>query len=336
MPSATVGGIRCNKHIPMKNHLGGITMRFKKALALLCAFSALGAFTACGSDADSSTADSSSSQAEPAVAGSSEDESSVEESSAAESSAEESSAAESSAAEESSAAPAEPADLGPADANAITFDSDSLFTAEAVNDAGAAPIELTIEEVKGDKKLKVHVLKAEGKEDADYEVPKIKFDLPKLLGAENVGKIGHISADFYCNALETWKNDDGSESLVVGNFLGAFGGNIAAVKAYDKEGNVIQNTWANHYEWALDDWENPTNQWRVETDIPALLPANGYASLDGEYYDENGNKLDAKDVCADQNLFIMRWGQKNSVDFYIDNLTFFDKDGKSMPIIFSE
>ena len=309
-------------------------MRFKKALALLCAFSALGAFTACGSDADSSTADSSSSQAEAAVAESSADESSVEESSAAESSAEESSAAESSAAEESSAAPAEPADLGPADANAITFDSDSLFTAEAVNDAGAAPIELTIEEVKGDKKLKVHVLHTEGKE--DFDVPKIKFDLPKLLGAENVGKIGHISADFYCNALETWKNDDGSESLVVGNFLGAFGGNIAAVKAYDKEGNVIQNTWANHYEWALQDWENPTNQWRVETDIPALLPANGYASLDGEYYDENGNKLDAKDVCADQNLFIMRWGQKNSVDFYIDNLTFFDKDGKSMPIVFSE
>ncbi|MBQ8922774.1 MAG: hypothetical protein IJ060_11575 [Oscillospiraceae bacterium] len=310
-------------------------MRIKKALALLLALSAIGAFTACGSDADSKA--DSSSAAESSVEESSEEESSEEESSEEESSEEESSEAESSAEESSEAStPAEPADLGPVDANAITFDSDSLYTAEAVMDAGAAPIELTIEEVNGDKKLKVHVLKAEGKEDDDYEVPKIKFDLAALLGAENVGKIGHLSADFYCNALETWKNDDGSESLVVGNFLGAFGGNIAAAKAYDKDGNVIQNTWANHYEWALDDWENPTNQWRVETDIPALLPANGYASLDGEYYDENGNKLDAADVCADQNLFIMRWGQANSVDFYIDNLTFYDKDGNSIPIVFAE
>ena len=30
----------------------------------------------------------------------------------------------------------------------------------------------------------------------------------------------------------------------------------------------------------------------------------------------------------------MRWGQKNSVDFYIDNLTFFDKDGNAMDVIF--
>ena len=29
----------------------------------------------------------------------------------------------------------------------------------------------------------------------------------------------------------------------------------------------------------------------------------------------------------------MRWGQKNDVDFYIDNVTFYDKDGKSMPVI---
>ena len=65
------------------------------------------------------------------------------------------------------------------------------------------------------------------------------FDLPALLGEENVGKIGHISIDFYCNALDTWKNDDGTEALVVGNFLGALGGNIANAKGYDAEGNLL-------------------------------------------------------------------------------------------------
>ena len=32
----------------------------------------------------------------------------------------------------------------------------------------------------------------------------------------------------------------------------------------------------------------------------------------------------------------MRWGQKNDVDFYIDNITFYDKDGNSMPVLKSD
>ena len=197
-------------------------MRTKKILAILSAIAMMGCLASCGGN--SSTADSSST-AETTTA-----------------------AAETTEATTTAATTTTAEPIPAADAKAITFDTDSLYTAEAVMDNGAAPVELSIEEVNGNKKLKVHVLKAEGKEDADYEVPKIKFDLPALLGAENVGKIGHISADFYCNALETWKNDDGSESLVVGNFLGAFGGNIASDKAYDKAGNLIQNNWANHYE----------------------------------------------------------------------------------------
>lgn len=288
-------------------------MRMRKALALLAALMMAGALASCGKESSETVEESS--VAETTVA----------ETTTAESSEEESS--------EEEKKPAEPKDLGPVDKNAITFEDGNLFTAEAVADSGAAPIELSVVEYQGNKKLLVHVLKAEGKEDADYEVPKIKFDLPALLGAENVGKIGHISVDMYCNALENWVNDDGSESLVVGNFLGALGGNIAGMKAYDKEGNLIQSDWANHYEFKCDDWENPTNEWRIETDIPALLPSNGYASLDGEYYDADGNPLDPAEVCAGQNLFIMRWGQKNSVDFYIDNLTFYDKDGNSMAIV---
>ena len=80
-------------------------------------------------------------------------------------------------------------------------------------------------------------------------------------------------------------------------------------------GNVIQNTWANHYEFAYQDWEHEEGSWRCETDIPALLPANGYAAND-----------------EGTTLVIMRWGQANDVDFYIDNLTFYDKDGNSMPV----
>ena len=87
----------------------------------------------------------------------------------------------------------------------------------------------------------------------------------------------------------------------------------------DEEGNLIQNTWANHYEFAYQDWEHNEGSWRCETDIPALLPANGYAAND-----------------AGTTLVIMRWAQKNDVDFYIDNVTFYDKEGKSMPILKTE
>ena len=73
---------------------------------------------------------------------------------------------------------------------------------------------------------------------------------------------------------------------------------------------------ANHYEFAYQDWEHEEGSWRCETDIPALLPANGYAAND-----------------EGTTLVIMRWGQANDVDFYIDNLTFYDKDGNSMPVL---
>ena len=174
-------------------------------------------------------------------------------------------------------------------------------------------VELSIVDLDGDKKLKVHALREDASK--DYGVVKLVFNLPEMLGVENVGNIGHISVDFTCIANETWKNDDGSESLVVGNFLGALAGNIASEQGKDADGNVIQNTWANHYEFAYQDWEHEEGSWRCETDIPALLPANGYAAND-----------------EGTTLVIMRWGQANDVDFYIDNLTFYDKDGNSMPV----
>ena len=271
-------------------------MKMKKALAMLSALAMLGALVSCGKD----TADSSS------VA-----ETSAPETSAAETSAESS---EETSVEESSVSDPLPRDVGPVDANAITFDDDDLHSAHQMGGGGdECDVELSIVDLDGDKKLKVHALREDASK--DYGVVKLVFNLPEMLGVENVGNIGHISVDFTCIANETWKNDDGSESLVVGNFLGALAGNIASEQGKDADGNVIQNTWANHYEFAYQDWEHEEGSWRCETDIPALLPANGYAAND-----------------EGTTLVIMRWGQKNDVDFYIDNITFYDKDGNSMPV----
>lgn len=267
----------------------------KKLLAILSALTMLGALVSCGKD----TADSSSTA-----------ESSAPETTAAESSQEESSE------EESSASEPLPREAGPIDANAITFEDGELYTCRQVNGGGdECDIELSVVDLDGDKKLKVHALRDDPAE--KFGVVKIVFNLPELLGLENVGNIGHISVDFTCLANEMWKHEDGTETLVVGNFLGALAGNLASEKATDADGNLIQNEWATHYEFEYQEWEHSEGTWRCETDVPALLPVNGYAAND-----------------AGTTLVIMRWGQENDVDIYIDNLTFYDKDGNSMPILY--
>ena len=220
------------------------------------------------------------------------------------------------AAEESSEEEKEPPtrDVGPVDPNAITFEDGDMHSGHQMGEGGdEADIELSIADLDGDKKLKVHVLRDDPA--ADFGVPKIVFNLPKIMDKARIGDIAHISVDFTCVGNELWHNDDGTESLVVGNFLGALMGNLASEKGKDADGNITQNTWATHYEFKHEDWEFPEHTWRIETDVLGnKIPANGYAAND------------------DGTTFvIMRWQQKNDADFYIDNITFFDKDGNSIP-----
>lgn len=205
------------------------------------------------------------------------------------------------------------APLPPVADGAITFDTASLYTAHAGDDTGAAKLNLDIVDLDGDKKLRVQVLDKD--DTGKYNIPKIIFDLPALLGQENVHNIGKIAADMTCIARDVWHNDDGTDSLVVGNFLGTFGSTLCKETRKDADGNLIQSDWA-QVDFAFEDWNNPTHSWHHEAEYPIKkLPINNYCE-DGE----------------GTNLLIMRWGQLNQVDFYIDNLTFYDKEGKVMEI----
>ncbi len=265
-------------------------MKIKKSLALLSALTLMCAFTACGDEGGKESSESTTTSTTTTTTTST----------------------------TTTTTTTAPAKLE-VDPNAITFDTASLYTGHCMAESNftndEAECELSIEELDGDKKLRVQVL---GKnEDGDYKVPKIVFNLAELIGAENTGEIGQISVDFTCKAEGVWVNDDGTESKVVGNFLGAIAGNIAEEKGVDADGITTQNTWATHYEFSLNDWENEQQTWRVDAKVPALLAVNGYA-----------------DNYEGATLVIMRWGQANQVDFYIDNITIYDKNGKSMPIIY--
>lgn len=201
------------------------------------------------------------------------------------------------------------------DANAITFDGDSLFTCHCMNGdvEGESNCNLSIVPLNGDPKLKVEVLDQDPKT-GEYMIPKLVFDLPALVGLENVSKIDHVAVDFDCEAKGTWLNDDGTESLVVGNFLGTIGGVIASEERRDADGKLTQTTWAQQ-DFECMNWDAETAYFHVETKSQ-VIPAKRYASDEGT------------------TLVIMRWAQKNQVDFYIDNLTFYDEDGHSIPIIY--
>ena len=203
------------------------------------------------------------------------------------------------------------------DFNAITFDDGSLYTCHCMNGEteGESSCNLEVVDYNGDKKLRVQVLDKDEKT-GEYMIPKLVFNLPELLGVENVGKIDHIAVDFDCEAKDVWHNDDGTDSLVVGNFLGTLGGNVAAEERRDDDGKLIQTTWA-QCDFECMDWTNPTAYFHVESK-PQVIPAKKYASEEGT------------------TLVIMRWAQKNQVDFYIDNLTFYDAEGNSIPVIYQE
>jgi len=268
-------------------------MKLKRTLALICALASVSAFTACGKDSGSSTADESSTETEATTTATTAE-------------------AESSEAETTEAKPEEP-ETAEIDANAITFDIPSLYTAESMQDDGAAPAVVEVVNLNGDNKLRVSVQRED--ETADFAVPKILIHLPDLIGVDKTGEIDHFSVDFTCISRGPFVGDEGTEMSVVGNFLGTLGGNIASEKVKDEEGNLIQNDWAQN-DFSFSDWENPVMNWHFETSTP-LLPTNNYAAND-----------------EGVNLLIMRWGQPNAVDFYIDNLTIYDHDGNSIPIIY--
>lgn len=204
------------------------------------------------------------------------------------------------------------------DANAITFEDDDLWTAHAMCEKNfendESNVELTVEEFNGTKQLRIQVLDKD--DNGTYKVPKIVFNIAELVGAENIHKIKKISCDFTSNAVGEFTGDDGTAALVPGNAMGALAGGLAAEKKTDADGGLVQNTWATFTEFAFDCWDWQWCYSHVDANI--LLDANCY---------EEGN--------ADATFVIMRWGIPNQADLYVDNITFYDADGNSIPLVYS-
>lgn len=168
-------------------------------------------------------------------------------------------------------------------------------------------VNLTMEELDGIPMIKVEVL---DKTDngANYKIPKIRFDMSKLFEGNTavLPDIFTIKMDVVTKAVGKFKDaDTGEETLVPGNFMGAF-----VTQPIKDDGN---QDWQQLVDVGESEW---TSEWAAyEISMrPGIKPAAVF-----------------KDSAASQYVSFMRWGIPNQADFYIANITFLDKDNNVIP-----
>ena len=104
-----------------------------------------------------------------------------------------------------------------------------------------------------------------------------------------------------------FKGNDGVMLHVPGNLMGTFGSNVGE----DCSDWYVPTGSASEY--ATAEWQC---SW-VHTRVEGKWLLKGFV-----------------DGTTDSTLVFMRWSIPNQADVYIDNLTFYDEDGKSIPIIY--
>lgn len=279
--------------------------------------------TACGGDdskdssskaAESTTTTAASSAAESAT------EESVAEESAADESATEESAADESAAEGEAAEPKPisemPATLQDLETASLVFDTsmDPADFVKTMNEANfendESDVKFSIEEVEGVPMLRCQVLTLKDEEDPSlgYKIPKIQFDMSKIFAGktDTLDKVFTIDIEFMTKAVGNFVSpDDGTESLVPGNFMGALcsqaGEDPDNLGWKELDNQISESEWTS--EWA-------TYKFSVR---PGLL--GPFSAVDTPQY-----------------LTFMRWSIPNQADFYVADITFKDEDGNVLPV----
>ena len=276
--------------------------------------------TACGSD-DSKDSSSKAAESTTTTAASSAAESATEESAAEESVADESateeSAADESAAEGDAAEPISemPATLQDLETASLVFDTsmDPADFVKTMNEANfendESDVAFSIEEVEGVPMLRCQVLTLKNEEDPSfgYKIPKIQFDMSKIFAGktDTLDKVFTIDIEFMTKAVGNFVADDGTESLVPGNFMGALcsqaGEDPDKLGWKELDNQISESEWTS--EWA-------TYKFSVR---PGLLgPFNA--------------------VDTPQYFTFMRWSIPNQADFYVADITFKDEDGNVLPV----
>ena len=162
-------------------------------------------------------------------------------------------------------------------------------------------VNLSVEELAGIPMLKVETLDQD--DQGNYKIPKIKFHMEKFFeGHEaDLEKIFTIKADVVTKAVGEFTGDDGTKSLVPGNFMGAF-----VTQPTTGEG---ENSWNDLYDFGEAEWTSEWGSYEL-TMRPGIKDGATFVNSTEPQY-----------------VSLMRWGIPNQADFYIADLRFEDEDG---------
>ena len=206
---------------------------------------------------------------------------------------------------DSEAVPDPPVPAEATDPNTVSFDDEDFsFASVITDDETSARGELSIAEFQGNKMLKYTDL---GETFENGLIQKIRIDVKNLLSPENIEKVYCIEFDVYADAVsDKLETEDGSFVKAPG-WIGGGGGTVVA----------DEKTWYNFGEFGGEEYFYEMSG-PCHVVFKFLLAASG-------------KKWSAE--MSEPNFLIMRWGLQNDSNLYIDNITFYDSEGNSLPLL---
>ncbi len=195
-----------------------------------------------------------------------------------------------------------------ADPNAVTFDDGNFdFASIVCDDDGSADGTLSIEVVDGNSMLKYTDTKTTA-ENLGTLVQKISIDVSKLLTPEQYAEVSSIGFDILAKAEGDLLVGESGENLKVPGWIGGGGGSV-----------TMDDKWYGFADYSASE----INEYNLER-------SDAYRVNFKFLLASGGKRWDA--AMEAPNFLIMRWGIQNLSSTYIDNITFYDADGNSLPL----
>ena len=215
---------------------------------------------------------------------------------------------ETKAAEETTEEPTEellpPEPVEATDPNTVTFDDGRFdFVTTRNEDPDCASGTISVAELMGNKMLR---FADDNTVPLDGKVQKVIISATKLLGSEGAAKVRSIEFDLYAQATADHLKTDDADGVRAPGWIGGGGGTVTA-----KDDN-----WYDFKEFSGGEYNFETSG-NVHAVFKFLLADSGLCWTED---------------MEDANFLIMRWGIANESDMYIDNIMFYDEDGKSIPL----
>ncbi len=189
------------------------------------------------------------------------------------------------------------------DENSVTFDDGNFSFASIEEGDDSAVGKLSVEEVQGNKMLK---FTDDGNSMENKSVQKISINTKKLLGEDNLEKVRKIEFDLYADATDNLLVTENGDNVKAAGWIGGGGGMVD-----------YSEKWYDFAEYSFGEYE---------------FDFSGACHIVFEFLLADTGKKWSAGMKDDAHFIIMRWGLQNKSNTYIDNITFYDADGNSIPL----